>query len=105
MSYDYDQLVAEHQRITILRLLAEDADYALNDSLIRDMVTRYGFAPSRDRVRTQLSWLAEQGLVTLAPSGGCLVARLTERGEDVARGRATVPGVKRPSPGELAGEL
>jgi DNA-binding GntR family transcriptional regulator len=101
----YDEIVAEHLRITILRLLVEEPDYALNDSLIRDMVPAYGFQPSRDRVRTQLSWLAEQGLVTLALSGGCLVARLSERGEDVARGRATVPGVKRPSPGELSGGL
>lgn len=99
----YDEIVAQHLRITILRLLVEEPDYALNDSLIQDMVPAFGFRPSRDRIRTQLAWLAEQGLITLAPSGGCQVARLTERGEDVARGRATVPGVKRPSPGELAG--
>jgi Fe2+ or Zn2+ uptake regulation protein len=95
----YGNVVAEHLRITLLRLLAEQPDYALNDSLIRDMVPQYGFRPSRDSVRTQLAWLAEQGLVTVDCNGVCHVAHLTERGEEVAKGYATVPGVKRPSPG------
>lgn len=96
---NYGKVVAEHLRITILRLLAEQSDYTLNDSLIRDMVPEFGFRPSRDMVRTQLAWLDEQGLVRVSNTGGCHVAHLTERGEEVAKGYATVPGVKRPPPG------
>ena len=101
MNRDYRQTVAEHLRITVLRCLVEDSNYSINESLLLDMVERYGFAPSRDNLRAQFSWLAEQGLISLGGSETCQVATLTARGEDVARGRATVPGVKRPRPGEM----
>jgi len=93
----YDVVITEHLRITILRLLEEVPSRTLNESILLDKSEPYGFAPSRDRLRTELRWLEEQGLVRLS-GGPCLVATLTERGEDVARCRVTVPGVKRPSP-------
>lgn len=95
---NYEQTIAEHMRITLLRLLAEDPDYTLNESLLTDLTENYGFTPSRDRVRTELAWLKEQGLLKLDTGNGLVIAILTERGADVARGRVTVPGVKRPSP-------
>jgi len=95
----YGIVVTEHLRITILRLLVERSDYTLNDSLLRDLVPQYGFRPSRDVLRTQLAWLEEQGLVSLECNNGCHVAQLSDRGEEVAKGYATCPGVKRPSPG------
>ena len=58
----------------------------------------FGHRLSRDKVRTQLSWLQEQGLVTLVDRAGCQIATLTTRGLDVATGNTTVPGVKRPRP-------
>jgi hypothetical protein len=97
---NYQEHIAEHLRITILRLLHDQNDYALNESLLMDLVVPFGFAPSRDNLRAQLAWLAEQGLVTISGLDHCQVATLTARGEDVANGRATVPGVKRPRPGE-----
>ncbi|MBA1271684.1 ArsR family transcriptional regulator, partial [Pseudomonas carnis] len=51
---------------------------------------------SRDQVKTEMHWLAEQGAVTVADVGPVLVATLTERGQDIAAGRARVPGIKRP---------
>ena len=98
----YDQLIAEHLRLTILRCLDDQPDYALNESLLLDLVERFGFAPSQDRLATQLAWLAEQGLIGLGGPAQCRVATLTRRGQDVARGRAHAPGVKRPRPGETA---
>ena len=47
-------------------------------------------------VRTHLAWLREQGLVSLTDVSGCYVAEITGRGDDVASGLATVPGVKKP---------
>jgi hypothetical protein len=96
----YGDLVNEHLRITILLLLKDQNDYALNESLLLDLVGNFGFAPSRDKLRTQLSWLAEQDLIKLSGVPHCQVATLTARGDDVAHGRTTVPGVKRPRPGE-----
>lgn len=94
----YVKTVQEHLRITLLRLLEEDPDYTLNESLLTDLTENYGFTPSRDRVRTELAWLKEQGLITLDTESSLTIATLTERGSDVARGRVEVPGVKRPSP-------
>ena len=95
---NYEQTVQEHLRLTILRILADDTDYTMNDSLITDLTENYGFTPSRDRVRTELAWLKEQGLVRTDTDPGITIAILTERGADAAYGRVTVPGVKRPSP-------
>jgi hypothetical protein len=46
--------------------------------------------PSRDQIKSELRWLEEQGLVTVEDIETVLVARLTERGADVAAGRAIV---------------
>lgn len=94
----YAQKVREHVRVTILRLLEEDPNYTMNDSLITDLVSEFALSASRDTVRTELAWLREQGLVTFNNDAGIIIATLTERGADVALGRATVPGIKRPSP-------
>lgn len=87
-----------HLRLSILRLLREAPGYALNDSLITDCIGDIGIAATRDQVRVCLAWLSEQGLVTLDAEGRVGIATLTERGGDVATGRAACPGVKRPSP-------
>lgn len=89
-----------HLRLTLLRLLGEQPGYRANSSILTSAAdASAGFAVSRDQVRTELAWLAEQGLATLDEAiPGLSVATLTERGADVARGRAVVPGVQRPGP-------
>lgn len=98
MAVNYEETVREHLRITLLRLLNEQPDCTLNESLLTDLSGSYGFSASRDRVRTELAWLAEQGLVEVDDMCGLQVATLTTRGEDVAMARVLVPGVKRPRP-------
>lgn len=93
----YSQTVIEHMRITILRHLNDMPGGKLNESVLGDLMDDYGFNPSRDRIRTELGWLKEQGLVNLEGLGFCWVAVITARGEDVAKCRVTVPGVKPPS--------
>lgn len=88
----------EHLRLTTLKTLLQDSDYQINDSLLRDAIRLYGFAPSRDALRAELRWLEDMDLVTIEDLGNVLVAKLTERGADVATGRAKVDGVKRPGP-------
>lgn len=95
----FTDLLTEHTRLIILRLLAQDAGYDLNESILADLVREFGHSISRDGLRVQLAWLEENGLVTLRTVAGALqVAKLTGRGGDVAAGRAVVPGVKRPGP-------
>ncbi len=99
---NYTAHFARHVRLAILRLLVEAPGYALNSSILVDAVGALGLAASRDQIRGEIAWLAEQGLVTADElPGGLVVATLTERGSDVASGRATVPGVQRPTPKAL----
>jgi repressor of nif and glnA expression len=94
----FHEFVREDQRLVILRVLSDALDYRCNSSVIRALMEKFGHAISRDQVRSELAWLAEQGLVVVEDVGPVVVARLTERGGDVAAGRATVPGVNRPAP-------
>jgi len=93
---DFSQHLVHDRRLVLLRLLADLAAYRANSSVLTMALAGFGHACSRDQVRTELHWLAEQHLVTLEVMGPVLVATATERGLDVARGLAVVPGVARP---------
>jgi Fe2+ or Zn2+ uptake regulation protein len=95
----FAELIAADMRLVVLRCLAEDPGYDLNESMLQSMLEAMAHNVSRDRVRTELAWLAEQGLVTVNTVMNIVVATLTARGADVAAGRSIVPGVKRPRPG------
>lgn len=95
----YASFETEHRRLAILKLLAGDAGYSANDSVIRSAVATLGFAASRDRIRADLRWLEEQELLTVDEVGALLVGKINQRGVDVSEGVARVDGVQRPSPG------
>lgn len=90
--------VAADVRLSILRTLEEDAGYDLNEHVLALALQALGHGLSRDRLRGELAWLAEQGLATIADVSGVHVVRLTARGADCALGRARIPGVARPRP-------
>ncbi|MBI1676041.1 ArsR family transcriptional regulator [Shewanella sp. DW31] len=94
------QIINEHQRLVVLRLLTEAGAFALNESILQDGLNAYGLDISRDALLLQLAWLNEQGLIKTELVGKVTTATLTGRGQDVATGRAVVPGVKRPRAGE-----
>lgn len=83
-------------RLVTLRILSEMPEYRANSSVITNVLDQFGHAATRDQVKTELRWLEEQGLIQLTEVGSVLVATLLERGQDVARGRATVDGVAKP---------
>jgi Fe2+ or Zn2+ uptake regulation protein len=97
----WDSHLAEDRRLAVLRFLDAAPAYAANESLLHEAMERVGHVVGRDTIRTDLSWLAEQGLLKLRTIADTLsVATITGRGQDVARGRAVVPGVKRPRAGD-----
>jgi len=98
MASDFRELVTSDIRLVLVRTLAEDSAYTLNESILQTVLEQFGHGISRDRVRTELTWLQEQGVVTLREVCGIFVATLTQLGADVAAGRHTIPGIKRPSP-------
>lgn len=87
----------QHLRLAMLKLLDQAPGCSTNDSVLTDALRGVGFAASRDQVKAELAWLDEQGLARVEALDRLQVATLTGRGQDVAAGAATVPGVKRPS--------
>lgn len=85
----------EQARLVILRSLTECRGEA-NDSILQSCLDLYGIRISRDVIRTHVAWLEEQGLVTSEDISGCLVVTLNARGQDVAEGRSSVPGIRKP---------
>lgn len=94
----YQEHFAKHLRISLLRLLNEAPACRANSSILASAVQHLGLTASRDQVKVELAWLAEQRLVTTEDMAGLVVATLTERGCDAAEGRVIVPGVQRPTP-------
>lgn len=91
----------EHLRIAVLRLLEQAPGHSANGSIIQEAVNRVGIKAGRDQIRTELAWLQEQGLISVEEVAPKLhVAELTQAGLDVATGQRTVPGIKRPAPGD-----
>ena len=95
----YQDRVTEDLRLDILRII-DGGGGETNARILGAELPETGHNVSADRLRTELAWLAEQGAVTCAESGSTHVVTLTERGADLAAGRATIPGIRRPAPHE-----
>lgn len=95
---NFADVVVADIRLVILKALAEDQGYSMNESVLQEVLCLFGHTVSRDRVKTELRWLEEQGLVAVDEVAGILVAKVSSRGVDVATGVARVDGVKRPRP-------
>jgi hypothetical protein len=98
MTMMFADLKAKDMRLAMLRCMAEDAGYAINESILQSALEMFGHHASRDNVRTEMRWLEEQGLITIETVAGILVAKLTGRGVDMAEGRCKIDGVKTPRP-------
>ena len=75
------------RRTSILASLYFDPLSSTAD-LAEQLETVHGVNASADLIRADLTWLQEMGLARFDGR----VASLTERGKDVARGRAKFPG-------------
>lgn len=93
----YADRLREDQRLTILAILRQSAEYTANEHALRDALRAFGHTVSADQLRAHLAWLDEQGCLVLH-AGDIQIALLTLRGEDVATGAARLPGVARPRP-------
>lgn len=93
-----DAPFTQHLRLTLLRFLLGAPSYRANSSILHNVADQYGLSATRDQIKAQLAWLEEQSLVKTEDLLGLTVATLTERGLDVAEGKATCPGVQRPGP-------
>ena len=97
----YANFVAEDIRLIILRALATEVDYTLNENLLAAELDLFGHRKGRDYIRNELRWLeSEAGAITLREAGSVMIATLTQRGRDHVERRVALAGVKRPSPPE-----
>jgi hypothetical protein len=95
---DFRQYIAADVRLIILRELAAQPDYRLNETLLSRVLETFGHRKSRDYLRDQLRWLGEMGAVTLTKAGTIMIAELTRRGRDHVERRVVIEGIARPSP-------
>lgn len=93
---DSKDLIIPDRRLVILRSLYDMSGYTGNDSMLDTCLMSWGHVMTRDEIKTEIAWLHEQRLLTSETMEDNVICRLTSRGEDVATGRAIIPGVKRP---------
>lgn len=92
----FNEFIAKEQRLAILILLLQSNSYRTNSSLAYSFLDQQALALSDDKLKTELTWLEEQGLVSLERLESVYIITLTKRGADVAKGLAFNDGVSRP---------
>lgn len=86
-------------RLIILKALANETGYRLNDNILAKALEAFAINKGRSYLRNQLKWLeAEAGAVKLTAIGTSVIAELTETGLDHVDRRQVLDGVARPSP-------
>lgn len=83
-------------RLMVLQLLAAQPQGSANDASLCEAVNAMDHVCSRDRMRELIFWLQSQGalhVLDLRTQSGLVVATLTEKGHDIARGRSRIAGV------------
>jgi hypothetical protein len=95
--------LAADRRLIILRALTEVPGASTNESVAQKAVAHFGHRVALDLVRADFQFLADLALVRIekiqAQRGELWLAHLLQRGQDVANGFATVPGVAQRLPG------
>ena len=92
------QLLSADARLIILRELADQPGYSLNDQMLQAVLATFGINRANAWVREELRWLGDVGAITLREAGSVKIATLTDKGRDHVEYRIVIEGVKRPSP-------
>jgi len=90
----------EDRRLLTLKALATGNDYSISDHVLRGLLGEFGHHLAMDVLHADLAWLQDVGLLNIEKVGQMAIATITQRGADVAEGRAVIPGIRRPRPGE-----
>lgn len=92
------KLRGEHRALAILRALQDLPCLSCNDSLIADFLDSLALSGTTPEIREAVNSLERLGLVTIERADPLLVFRLTQKGDDAAKGLIVVEGVLRPPP-------
>lgn len=93
-------IIREEARLIILRELARQANYSLNESLLQQTLEGFGIAKPRDWLREELRRMEDLGAVVITLAGSVMVVSATAKGLDHVERRLNIEGIKRPSPRE-----
>ena len=96
---DFQETLIQQARLKMLTLLKEAKGYSLNHQIVQMALDAMGIRLTADQVRAEINWLASVRCVTTIDMGSMLVAELTERGHDTAKGLLEIRGIARPVPG------
>jgi len=94
----FAQVVTEDARLVILKSLLLSPSGQMNETLIDEALRRFGHNRTREWVRQQLRFLADQGAIVLDEPCSVLVATITRAGLDHLERKAFIEGVKIPRP-------
>lgn len=94
----YSEEIRRHRRLAILRYLEQLPEYTSNTSILSEVLISVGLPSTRDQIRTESVWLAEQGFAVVTGEGDFAVVRATTRGCEIALGLARHPDIQRPRP-------
>ncbi|WP_455476151.1 VpaChn25_0724 family phage protein [Bartonella sp. B17] len=96
MKADMDKIIREEARLIILKGLFCERSETLSSAMIERLLYSYGIRRDRDFVHNELTWMEDQGAVTLRQVGSVLIAALTERGARHLDRSFSIEGIKRP---------
>ena len=91
--------MSRHQALAILSLLSGEARGVCNDRVLLDWLRDWGLGAERAKLHALLEDLERDGALILTRHADVIVIRLTERGDDLAKGYAQSERVLRPLPG------
>ncbi len=95
---DYQKILTEDARLTILKELAQENSYSLNETILRDLLETFGINRDRDWVREQLKVMAGLDAITTRLAGSVMIAVITRAGLDHVKNRIAIDSISRPSP-------
>ncbi|GHU10875.1 hypothetical protein FACS1894185_3150 [Betaproteobacteria bacterium] len=86
-----ERMVEQNRRQAILALLTFAAAQTMSARELRtELENVHGQVVTVDRVRSDLIWMADVGVVRVLQGGDA--ASITERGKEIVLGRAALPG-------------
>ena len=91
----WGEFSAKSRRLAILQILERQPRYAANDGVLAEGLAALGHSAGLERTQSDLAWLEGHKLVTLRSlqdeEHAVVIATLSARGIDVARGRLAAP--------------
>lgn len=91
----------EDIRFHLLKALRGAPNYTANQEVLLAALRAAGHALNRDQIKIELAWLSQASCLLLDTPMGVHIAQLTLEGLEALEGSRTIPGVRRPLPGEV----